>query len=599
MSLLGDVSSNVQQVADAISLAIGVEVEIVDDELTIIAGSSMYSNKVGLKEEAGKVDGNYLYARVLRTGNTEFIADVEKYENYGVSFSKEKDRELAEICTPIKFNENIIGIIGLIAKNEEQRQILLDKKRRMTSFVEKMADLLAAKAEVQTLLTDTEISRDEMATLLESTHEGIFAIDKNGYIKQCNKITEQLFNEKKSDIIESHISKYMMKTPALKVLETGEGYTENEEIYKTYKGTYHFIVSANPFFKEKEVVGVVISLRDISEARKLAYNISAGDLKYTFDDIIGESEAINRIKNQAAITARGDSTVLISGESGTGKEIFAKAIHYSGIRDGAPFVTVNCGAIPENLLESELFGYEEGAFTGAIEKGKKGKFELADKGTIFLDEIGDMPLHLQVKILHVLQDRRFERVGGTKTILVDVRVIAATNRDLESMIEAGEFREDLYYRLSVIPLSTPALRDRKGDIEILMDFFLKRYNGFMGKDIRGFTDEVKSIYKTYDWPGNVRELENAVEYGVNMAFGNEIGVDAVPDRVYKKDGPTTQIMETDGTLNDKVKNFEKEVIMNKLKQYGNNSTAKDDVARELGLSRATLYRKLADLDINS
>ena len=598
MSLLGDVSSNVQQVADAISIAIGVEVEIVDNELTIIAGSSMYSSKVGQKEEAGKVDGNFLYARVLRTGNTEFIADVDKYKYYGVSFVKDKERELAEICTPIKVNGRIIGIIGLIAKNEEQRNILLDKERRMTSFVEKMADLLAAKAENQALLTDSEISRDEMATILESAHEGIFAIDKNGYIKHCNKISEQLFNEKKSDMVESHISKYMMRAPALEVLKTGVGYTEHEEIYKTYKGTYHLIVSANPYFKDGKVDGVVISLRDMNEARKLAYNINTGDLKYTFDDIVGESEAINKIKTQAAITARGDSTVLISGESGTGKEIFAKAIHYSGIRDGAPFVTVNCGAIPENLLESELFGYVEGAFTGAIENGKQGKFEIADKGTIFLDEIGDMPIHLQVKILHVLQNKRFERVGGNKTILVDVRVIAATNKDLESMIESGEFREDLYYRLSVIPLNIPALRERREDIERLMEFFLNKYNGFMGKDIQGFSNEVKDIYRAYDWPGNVRELENAVEYGVNMAYGNVIGVDAVPDRVHKQDSTQTAIADDTATLNKKVKNFEKDVIVNILKKYGNSSNAKDEAAKELGLSRATLYRKLADLDIN-
>lgn len=236
-----------------------------------------------------------------------------------------------------------------------------------------------------------------------------------------------------------------------------------------------------PFLSGEEIDGIVISFRDIEEAQKLVYNFNIRKIKNTVDDIIGTSEKIMIAKKQALITARSNSTVLITGESGTGKEMFAKAIHYASPREDKPFITVNCGAIPENLLESELFGYEKGAFTGASEKGKEGKFELADGGTIFLDEIGDMPLHLQVKILHVLQNMRFDRVGGSKSIIVDVRVIAATNKDLEKLIEEGSFREDLYYRLSVIPLSIPPLRERKDDIKQLMYHFLKKYNSFMNK----------------------------------------------------------------------------------------------------------------------
>ena len=257
-------------------------------------------------------------------------------------------------------------------------------------------------------------------------------------------------------------------------------------------------------------------------------------------------------KKQALITARSNSTVLITGESGTGKEMFAKAIHYASPREDKPFITVNCGAIPENLLESELFGYEKGAFTGASEKGKEGKFELADGGTIFLDEIGDMPLHLQVKILHVLQNMRFDRVGGSKSIIVDVRVIAATNKDLEKLIEEGSFREDLYYRLSVIPLSIPPLRERKDDIKQLMYHFLKKYNSFMNKKIERFSPEVEEIYTNHDWPGNVRELENAVEYGANMAFGNVIGIDEVPARILKKEEETVKFRNLDRPLAEPV-----------------------------------------------
>lgn len=595
MSLLKEIAPSVQQVAEAIAIAIGVEVEIVDNLLTIVGGTAIYADRIGQKEEAGALDGNYLYARVLRSGMTESVSDARNDEFYGVPDNEY--RELAEICTPIKVDADIIGIIGLVALNEQQRAILLDKTRSLVTFVEKMADLLAAKAVQKAAINSIELSMNEMATVLETTHEGIFAIDSKGYIRHCNSMAEELFKTTKADMIGSHISKFMRGTPAVDILRSGNEYTENEEVYSNERGNFHFIVTAKPFFTEGKVAGVVLSFRDIEEVQKLVYQINTKALKYTFDDIMGESDAIRRAKNQSLITARGNSTVLITGESGTGKEMFAKAIHHASARAKGPFVTVNCGAIPENLLESELFGYEKGAFTGASDKGKIGKFELANGGTIFLDEIGDMPLHLQVKILHVLQNMRFERVGGNKVIIIDVRVVAATNKNLEEMIIEGTFREDLYYRLSVIPLTIPPLRGRREDINPLMHHFLNKYNTFMNRKIKGFTKEVERIYDHYDWPGNVRELENAVEYGTNMAFDDLIGIDAVPARLLRDESAALQIKDSNEPLSDQVKFYEKEILQRKLKKYGNSSSAKDQVAKELGLSRATLYRKLSELGI--
>ncbi len=597
MTLLKEIAESVQQVAEAIALALGVEVEIVDRELTIIGGTSGYTEKIGQKEEAGEVDGSYLYARVLRSGNTEFIEDAPNDKFYWPSAETPTGSELAEVCTPIKNGPEVLGIIGLIAMDETQRSILIDKKGSMVMFVEKMADLLAAKALQKETLKKVEFGMSEMTTILETTHEGIFAIDSRGYIKHCNYAAELLFKTTKDDIISSHISKFMIGTPALEVLRSGTGYTENEELYNNERGNFHFIVTVKPFSSDDKIAGAVISFRSIEEAERLVYNINNRALKYTFDDIMGESEAIRKSKNQALMTARGNSTVLITGESGTGKEMFAKAIHYSSNRSKGAFVTVNCGAIPDNLLESELFGYEKGAFTGANDKGKIGKFEFANGGTIFLDEIGDMPLHLQVKILHVVQNMRFERVGGNKTIIVDVRVIAATNKDLESMIKDGSFREDLYYRLSVIPLTIPPLRERKQDIKLMMYHFLKKYNTFMNKKIDGFTEEAEQIFGGYDWPGNVRELENAIEYGVNMAFGNRIGIDAIPTRLFRKEQNQVEIKDSDLPLGDQIKVYEREIISRMLSRYGNSSNAKEQVAKELGLSRATLYRKLVELDL--
>ena len=598
MSILREISNSVTQVAEAISIAIGVEVEIVDTDLTIVGGTGIYASMIGQKEEGGHLDSNYLYARVLRSGKTESIEDAKRAEDYDdMGAGRTHFGELAEICTPIVMQGDTIGVIGLIAFTAQQKAILLDKKRSMVTFVEKMADLLAAKASQQEILEGVEASRDEMSTVLETTHEGIFALDKKGYIKHCNNMAATLFKTTKSDLIGRHINDFMMGTPALEVIETGRGYTENEEIFTTPRGKMHFIVTAKPYISGDEIGGVVISFRDIQEAQKLVYNINTRALQNTLDDIVGNSEEIKKAKKQALITAKGNSTVLITGESGTGKEMFAKAIHYASPRGEGPFVTVNCGAIPENLLESELFGYEKGAFTGASDKGKAGKFEAANGGTIFLDEIGDMPPHLQVKILHVLQNMRFERVGGNKNIIVDVRVIAATNKDLESMIREGTFREDLYYRLSVIPLTIPPLRERRDDIKLLMYHFLRKYNTFMNRKITGFTKEVEELYINHDWPGNVRELENAVEYGTNMAFGDTIGMDEVPARLLRNEENVMKFQDTNLPLSEQVKRYEKEIITRKLKKYGTSGNAKDTVAKELGLSRATLYRKLTELNI--
>lgn len=599
MTLLSAISVSVQQMAEAIRLAVGVEVEIVDEELTIIGGTGLYRSIIGHKEEEGNLSADLLYARTLRLGTTQYIADARSDERYTIISDDGGAGELAEICTPIKSEGNILGVIGLVAFNPAQRTILLDKNRSMVDFVEKMADLLGAKADQQEALQLAELRRREMTTILETAHEGIVAIDKGGYIRHCNTTAATLFKAKREDVLSEHLNRYMLSSPALNVLKTGKGYTENEELYKTGSdGQLHVIVTTKPFFSGKEIGGVVISFRDIEEAQKLAYTMSSGKIKNTFDDIIGKSEAINAAKNQALITARGDSTVLITGESGTGKEMFSRAIHYSGTRSAKPFVTVNCGAIPENLLESELFGYEKGAFTGASESGKEGKFEIADGGTIFLDEIGDMPMHLQVKILHVLQNKRFQRVGGSKDIMVDVRIIAATNKNLDDMIAKGTFREDLYYRLSVIPILIPPLRERREDIPLFMEHFLKKYNVFMNRKLTGFSDDVRMLYETYEWPGNVRELENAIEYSTNMTQGEVIGIDDIPIRLQKNQSEYSS-EEGDLTLAEAVRNYERKLISGRIEAKRAGGEGKEAVADELGISRATLYRKLSELNIKS
>jgi len=593
MPRLTDIKETTQQVAEAISLAVGLETEIVDHQLTIVGGTGYYEKRLGQKEELGKLESNFLYARVLREGKTVFVKEALKDMNYDPLTRLGKRQELAEICTPIITGNKTIGVIGLVAFTKEQQQHLLIERDQLKPFVERMAELLGAKAAEHMMINRLEQTREEMATILETIHEGMVAVDSQGFIEYCNSNAAVLLRKTPEELVKQPLETVMPGTGALEVLKTGKGYTEQEEILKTGSRYFHFIVTAKPMMNGDQIRGMVISFRDIVEARKLVYNLSEMSITYTFDDIIGDSEIMQKSKMRALQVSMGASTVLITGESGTGKELFARAIHYASDRRKGPFITVNCGAIPETLLESELFGYEKGAFTGARDKGKVGKFELADSGTIFLDEIGDMPLHLQVKLLHVLQNRRFERVGGNKTIQVDVRVITATNRNLEEMMLEKLFREDLYYRISVIPLHLPPLRERREDILMLSRYFLNKYNGFMNKKIRDFSQSVQQLFMKYGWPGNVRELENAVEYGVNMTFADEIQLDAVPPKLQHLTADNGTHL-TGSTLQDLIKSTEKEILAQKIGEYGSSHESKLIIARELGVSRATLYRKLAE-----
>jgi two-component system nitrogen regulation response regulator NtrX len=310
-------------------------------------------------------------------------------------------------------------------------------------------------------------------------------------------------------------------------------------------------------------------------------------------EIVGESEVMQQLKAQIATAAPTDGWVLITGENGTGKELVARQIHVNSKRRDEPFVAVNCAAIPEELIESELFGHEKGAFTGAIQT-KRGRFELADGGTIFLDEIGDMSLMTQAKILRILQEHHFERVGGTETLEVNVRVIAATNKNLETEMAAGRFREDLYYRLNVIPFHVPALRDRRDDIPLLIDYFLTRFAGEDGRQLPALSAEALERMMAYPWPGNVRELQNLVERLVLMTPGDVINVPDLPAQVA---APGREKL-LRGLATDKLADaraaFEREFLEEKLRENEGNISRTAEV---VGLARESLSRKLRSLGV--
>ena len=319
------------------------------------------------------------------------------------------------------------------------------------------------------------------------------------------------------------------------------------------------------------------------------------DVRTDIFNIIGNSKKIEEVRKMIKKIANSPSTILITGESGTGKELVAKAIHSCSDRVNDPFVAINCGAIPETLLESELFGYVRGAFSGASGEGRIGKFELANNGIIFLDEIGEMPLSLQVKLLRVLQERKIEKLGSNKSIDLNIRVIAATNADLLSLIEQGKFRKDLYYRLNVLEIELPPLRERKEDIEILLESLIKKYSLSFNKSLLKVDSNLLKILKNYNWPGNIRELENIIEYLVNMQdeFGNldnEVVV-KIEEKLNKKQKTIERAsFKVNNTLT--LEAVEKEMIKESLKKYGTSREGKEMCAKELGIGIATLYRKI-------
>ena len=379
------------------------------------------------------------------------------------------------------------------------------------------------------------------------------------------------------------------------IICTGYG-TVNTAVKAMKLGAYEYITKPIKVEEIKLVVQRALDYQRLqAENMLLQKQLKA---KYRFKNLIGDSDIMQQVFQFIEKIATTDSTVIICGESGTGKELVARAIHYNSDRRNRPMVPVNCGAIPEDLLESELFGYEKGAFTGAL-KTRIGRFELADGGTVFLDEIGDMSPALQVKVLRVLQEHEFERVGGVKSIKVDIRVIAATHRDLEKAVKQSTFREDLYYRLNVIPVILPPLRERKSDIPLLTRHFIERFNRQKRQNIEGVSPEALKYLVRYHWPGNVRELENIIERLVILKGEGTIEQEDLPEKLLGSEWadmlPFVDIPENGISFNTAVSEFERELILRALNKT---NWVKNRAARLLQLKRTTLVEKMKKIQLN-
>jgi transcriptional regulator with PAS, ATPase and Fis domain len=434
--------------------------------------------------------------------------------------------------------------------------------------------------------------------LIEIDDESLVVVDTEGYVQFLTRSFADFLGVDQERSIGKHVTEVIENTRMHIVVKTG-----NLEIAQPQKIKEDYIIATrSPVMKHGKIVGAVgkvlfnnleqitaLSKRLITLKNELTKNkgiINARNKAYyTFDHLIGKSPAFSEVINHSRKAAKGDSNVLILGESGTGKELFAHAIHNESRRSTGTFVKVNCAAIPAELIESELFGYEEGSFTGAKKGGKIGKFEVADGGTIFLDEIGELPIHMQVKLLRVLQEKEIERVGATGTIPVDVRIIAATNRNLLEMVEKREFRLDLYFRLKVMQISVPSLKERTEDINALVNFFIEKYQNLMQKRVKGISEQAIYLLCHYSWPGNIRELENAIERALNMVDEGEIIVPKhFPEEITgsKKQYPIRFLSEV-------INETERNTIVDCLRTLNGN---KSETAKHLGISRTSLYEKM-------
>lgn len=439
--------------------------------------------------------------------------------------------------------------------------------------------------------------------IMDNIDDVVMVIDCDTRIVYVNKAYERTFHRKTEQIIGVMLGELEGETTAITAMRSGEPIIQQLEYLKSVK--MDAVGISFPIFYEGEIVGGISVFNNTSKYVELVSKLQrTKEMNLYLQDQLNDpaitqwsrefitmNPHMKQVLGLAIKVARSEATVLIRGESGTGKEVMAKIIHHNSPKANGPFVKVNCAAIPDNLLESELFGYAGGAFTGARKEGKPGKFEMAQGGTIFLDEIGDMDMNMQVKLLRVIQEKEVERIGGNKTIPLDVRIVAATNQNLEELIKEGKFRQDLYYRLNVIEIRILPLRQRKEDIPILVHHLVKKISG----ENLNVTPRVMKCLNDYDWPGNVRELQNVIEHACIMRNGNIIDPYSLPQYMQLSETiPEDRTGKMTYNLKEMTAILEKDLILEALKKYSNKSRA----IKELGISRSSFYEKIKKYDID-
>ena len=477
-------------------------------------------------------------------------------------------------------DQTIIGILDLTGPFEKVNPHTL-------GMVVAGADAVETQLAMEKAWHERDVANRSRQAIMESIREGVLAVDLRQRIIHFNREATRILKTAPEEVEGKALFDVLWsQNKDLFAIAAGKKYVTDQEMdVATPKGAIRLTLSSHPIHGEEGGnEGVVIVFNEIARAKRLVQKMSGAIARFTFDDIIGREESLKKSVQLARSAATSDSTILLLGESGTGKDIFAQAIHNASDRCRGPFVAINCGGIPRDLIESELFGYAEGAFSGARKGGNPGKFELADGGTIFLDEIGDMPMDLQRVFLRVLEQKTITRIGGSSMLPVDVRVIAATNRDLTEAIRRGSFRQDLYFRLNVLRINIPPLRERRDDIEILTYRFLRRMKDGSLKSILSIDNEALRHLRNYSWPGNVRELQNVLERALHMVDGDILELDHLPEEIQTM----RHVYNVPADLSQ-MSTYEKEVIVKLLDKYEWNISL---VSKHLRIARTTLYRKI-------
>ena len=590
-----DISKKGSELIKPISLLSGFDMAIENSEGFVLCGTGNWVDKIGTYRPSGSY-----FDLTLKNGKPYTCTDTKRSPQcYKCPLRKECPYSFTA-SAPIIIDGEVAGLVGYLGYQYSQKESFLKRQSVLMDVLRELTSL------TKTFISDSEqqdfgpISKIYVE-ILNELNEGVMLLDSRLRVTYTNNAASSFL-----DIVSKELIGQKLKTKFPEVAEAFSNFENNisskkvsntNRFYKSLKSNLYGTLSLHKW--DKENIRFVIfkdSTTDIlsSNIKKNARTQEAA----IFENVIGESKAINDAKAVAARLAQNDSSILISGETGVGKEIFARSIHRGSSRHANPFVVVNCAAIPEALAESELFGYEKGAFSGASLDGKQGKFEAAEGGTLLLDEIGELPYHLQSKLLRAVEQFEIEKVGATKPGKVNVRIIAATNRDLKSLIIEGKFREDLYYRLNVMPLRIPPLRERPEDIPVLIKHFLCQYDSRKRGLYEYFTTELIGALLAYDWPGNVRELINICQYLVNNHSDGPLTVDNLPPDLYEtlSENIVPELKKPNCTKSSqprrKIRSVDKMIIFQALEKYGKDTAGKKKAASEIGISLSTLYRKM-------
>lgn len=583
LSVLMQIQPTIQRFARMLSSVLQLEVEIVDNTLCRVAGTGAYGRLLGKKLN----EDSRLLRYIIETKKDKVVTHSRFDPLCKGCASKENCKEKAFLGTPVIYQGQCVGVISLIALTREQQERIKDNLHEFSDYVRHVSSIFVSR------LLEGQGSSDNIQkiflTMIENMDQGVLVVSLDQKIKFANQTALKILGVNQGNMVG--------KTITFRPLTFEHNFV---------RGHMQHVISFDD--KKELIIGQLHAVQDqwlflmAFHQSHATTDFSSAQDEPQIEQLIGECRPMRQLKKLISRIARGPSSVMVAGESGTGKEVVARAIHKLSDRQAKPFIAINCAAIPEQLLESELFGYVKGAFTGASANGKPGLIQAANHGTLFLDEIGDMPLTLQAKLLRAIESREIQPVGASNPVPVDIRIISATNQNLAQFIAEGKFREDLYYRLNVIPLRLPPLRERQDDIELLIHHFLQLHTRRLELVYPGVSPEVIGLLKRYHWPGNIRELSNLMEYLVNVVPSGEV-IDAsllppnlicsgkTTGRDASLPGEMAEVKEEEGST--ALEAMEKQMIRDALTRYSNKKQAAD----ELGIGIATLYRKIKKYEL--